>query len=475
MKQLFPILLLSIFALGFFGLAAAAEKPRVFVLTDIENEPDDAMSMVRFLVYANQWDVEGLVADDVGSPEEQGGRVAHPRNRRCLRARCATTSSFTSRAFPARCAALGHRRRPARLGMAAVGEGMDSSGSELLIKAVDREDRAAVLGAGLGRAERARAGAVEGPRHALGQAAAAVRRQAARLYDLRSGRQRRRGSARLFPTCSTSPARGSRGRRISLLDLERHQRRQIPWALRWRGFFHRRQSLARREHSSAKARWARNIRTSKFLMEGDTPSFLNLIDNGLSNPEHPDWGGWGGRYEFYTPRMRKWFSNPKRDHSGPMPTMRCWAWMATGTPPIRRRSGAGAQPSRMISPRAWTGPSRPTPRRITRRSPASRIPIGSPPKPGDRITLSAEGSTDPDGNRLFYIWSYYPEAGTLSVATGRSGEPVTIENANARDASFIVPKNFLKAGTMHIILAVTDDGTPALTRYRRVIVTVPAT
>jgi hypothetical protein len=27
-------------------------------------------------------------------------------------------------------------------------------------------------------------------------------------------------------------------------------------------------------------------------------------------------------------------------------------------------------------------------------------------------------------------------------------------------------------GTMHIILAVTDQGTPRLTRYRRVIVTV---
>ena len=43
-------------------ISSAAEKPRVFVLTDIENEPDDAMSMVRFLVYANRYDVEGLVA-----------------------------------------------------------------------------------------------------------------------------------------------------------------------------------------------------------------------------------------------------------------------------------------------------------------------------------------------------------------------------------------------------------------------------
>ena len=32
-----------------------------------------------------------------------------------------------------------------------------------------------------------------------------------------------------------------------------------------------------------------------FIMEGDTPSFLNLIDNGLNAHRHPDWGGWGGR------------------------------------------------------------------------------------------------------------------------------------------------------------------------------------
>ncbi len=53
------------FAAAIFCLGAgfsAAEKPRVFVLTDTENEPDDALSLVRFLVYANQWDVEGLVA-----------------------------------------------------------------------------------------------------------------------------------------------------------------------------------------------------------------------------------------------------------------------------------------------------------------------------------------------------------------------------------------------------------------------------
>src|SRR5689334_4584050 len=48
--------------LGFALIAPASPKPRVIVLTDIENEPDDAMSMVRFLTYSNQFDVEGLIA-----------------------------------------------------------------------------------------------------------------------------------------------------------------------------------------------------------------------------------------------------------------------------------------------------------------------------------------------------------------------------------------------------------------------------
>ena len=37
-------------------------KPRVIVLTDITNEPDDEQSMVLFLCYTNEFNVEGLVA-----------------------------------------------------------------------------------------------------------------------------------------------------------------------------------------------------------------------------------------------------------------------------------------------------------------------------------------------------------------------------------------------------------------------------
>ncbi|TWU62578.1 hypothetical protein V7x_43130 [Crateriforma conspicua] len=64
-------------------VAMAADKPRVFVLTDIENEPDDAMSMVRFLTYANHFDIEGLAAT---TSVHQQRRVAPERIRRIVQA-----------------------------------------------------------------------------------------------------------------------------------------------------------------------------------------------------------------------------------------------------------------------------------------------------------------------------------------------------------------------------------------------------
>ncbi len=56
-------LLLSIWCvMGVQFSLHAVEKPRVIVLTDISNEPDDEESLVRFLVYSNEYDVEGLIA-----------------------------------------------------------------------------------------------------------------------------------------------------------------------------------------------------------------------------------------------------------------------------------------------------------------------------------------------------------------------------------------------------------------------------
>ena len=95
-------------------------------------------------------------------------------------------------------------------------------------------------------------------------------------------------------------------------------------------------------------------------------------------------------------------------------------------------------------------------------------------KPGERVNLSAEGSADPDGDALSYEWFCYHEAGTLTVSSGRTGQPVEIRNADQPRAWFTVPTSRMPpgTGTLHVILAVTDHGSPRLTRYQRVIVNV---
>ena len=41
---------------------ALQDRPRLFVLTDLANEPDDEESLVRLLAYANEFDIEGIAA-----------------------------------------------------------------------------------------------------------------------------------------------------------------------------------------------------------------------------------------------------------------------------------------------------------------------------------------------------------------------------------------------------------------------------
>jgi len=116
---------------------AAAEKPRVFVLTDIENEPDDAMSMVRFLTYANHFDIEGLAAT---TSVHQQNRVAPQRIRLIVEAygKVRDTLEQHEQGFPT-ADALQQRITEGLpvYGMKGVGEGKDSLASEMLINAAE--------------------------------------------------------------------------------------------------------------------------------------------------------------------------------------------------------------------------------------------------------------------------------------------------------------------------------------------------
>jgi CubicO group peptidase (beta-lactamase class C family) len=85
-------------------------------------------------------------------------------------------------------------------------------------------------------------------------------------------------------------------------------------------------------------------------------------------------------------------------------------------------------------------------------------------RPGAMVKLSAAGSSDPDGDRLAYRWFVYPEAGTY-------GKAMSLADATAEGTSLTVPAD--AAGkTIHVILEVTDGGSPGLTHYRRAVLSV---
>ena len=96
-------------------------------------------------------------------------------------------------------------------------------------------------------------------------------------------------------------------------------------------------------------------------------------------------------------------------------------------------------------------------------------------------SLDASATSDPDGNQLRYTWFHYPEAGTSAAPQAQ----VKIDGADTAGATVTPtaaargrfgPPGPPRAGTgiAHIILAVTDSGSPALTSYRRIILAVSA-
>jgi hypothetical protein len=91
--------------------------------------------------------------------------------------------------------------------------------------------------------------------------------------------------------------------------------------------------------------------------------------------------------------------------------------------------------------------------------------------PGTTIHLSGDGTRDPNGDALQYRWWQYYEADGFKGKGPDGGPAVSIANAASRNAKFTAP--LVNASTdIHVVLEVTDDGSPHLTGYRRIVVTV---
>ncbi len=462
--------------------------PRVIVLSDIGNEPDDQMSLVRLLLYSNELDIEALIA----STSTWQRTALHPETMRALvqaYGRVQSNLLLHAKGWPT-VEELDSRIFSGQpgYGLAATGPGRSSEGAQAIIRAADRDDPRPLWIT------------IWGGANTLAQALLQLRAsrpreevdrliQKLRVYSISdqddAGPWIRREFPSLFYIVEPSTPTGG----------------EYYYAT-WTGIsgdvYYRNGAGA--SFATVTNEWLdANIRSKgplgklyprfAFIMEGDTPSFLGLIDNGLNAYGRPDWGGWGGRYIYRQPYGE---SHPIWTQGGdmfPRVTSQDSVLGADGQLHISdqatiwrwREAFQNDFAARMDWTIADYGHANHNPV-LDVNGKAGTAPIVMDAEVGQPLVLDASKSHDPDGQNLQYTWFHYAEAGS----TGASLADVSIAGANTPKA-VVTPTTVCRpqwlpragtcsgTGTAHIILVVTDNGSPRLTSYRRIILNVHAT
>jgi hypothetical protein len=476
------------------------EKNRVVVLTDIANEPDDQMSMVRLLVYSNEFDVEGLVA---GTSTWMRNKVRPDVVETLITAYETVKPSLDRHAkgYPdpaalRRVVAAGQTA----FGMAGVGADKMTAGAEQILRAADRDDPRPLWIT------------VWGGANTLAQALLHARSTRApadldklidklRVYSISdqddAGPWIRREFPALFYIAMPSTPDGDQYAMATWTGISGDE-------------FYKNSPGA--DFTTFTKSWVdANIRSKGPLgklypypcciHEGDTPSYLGLIDNGLAGAMSPTFGGWGGRYvwrQFFGESRPHWTQGgdafPGRDNSrdtvvgadGRTYTSdqaTIWRWRTAFQHDFAARMDWTIRDVKQANHNP----------RIVVNGQAGKAPLMVDAEVGAPVALDASASMDPDGNVLKFHWFFYPEAGTgiptqpvfagglvpvgwaaaagegniPSAPAGLRPPPARIVIDNAETARTTVRP--MVAGTAHAILVVEDNGTPTLTSYRRVI------
>ncbi len=461
MKKLVTMLVLLSMVISASAMAAPL-KPRVVVLTDISRwEPDDHESLIRLLAHADMFEIEGLIISTgysiktlTKSPEKYFINIAHhvidayEKDLPNLMKR----SGQSGHRFDGAQQELGYWPSAEYLrsrtmfgslnrGKKFIGDDNDSPGSNHIIKLADENDPRPIWVT------------VWGGGNTVAQSIYRVKRD-------RSAKQFKTflGKIRVYAITDQDRAYPvSVFKSHSYSARSSHSYSAHGWMREQAGedlLFIWDESAWKAHNSTGKRNWdqyAAHIQGRghmgsqypkyRYGVEGDTPSFLYLMPNGLNDPDEPAQCSWGGTF--------------KGDESNLwQPSSSCRSFFGRFYSAAFNNFAA-----RMDWAKDGAGNRNPV---IVLDGDDGIGVMTKKPKRGATVTLDASQTSDPDGDKLIFKWWIQSDAGNYP---GK----VSLSNRNSNVLTVKVPHD--SAGKrIHVICEVIDDGEHNLSAYRRIII-----
>lgn len=427
------------------GAESHESRPRIIIETDAGGDPDDEQSLVRFLVYTNEFDVEGIIAN---RPVARPGENLNPVRDGLGIARAQVRAYGECQANLVR-----HDPRYPQgeqlLARTVAGYDNIEDGVNLVLRAVDSPDPRPVWfcnwGTDRNSGESCLKRALDRVRSDRGAEGYARFKNRVRLSSADKFGDHTSAIAPPFPLWVDTfrPP----------LDGKRWYHRFSALTARAGGFDIERD--VRTGHGPLGALYPTN--TGLPQKEGDTMSFLYIVPTGMNDPNEPLWGSWAGRYGpneecpgspyFWANQSDDWQGTISRDN-----TLARWA--------VALQNDFRARMDWCVADEYAKANHAPV---AVLNGDRSRNILHLRVWPCENVQLSAQGSTDPDGNSLKTTWFVYPEAGTYTSGVWLKSLGDTTQ--------FVAPL-VNQPSTIHVILQIEDTGTPSMFAFRRAVVTV---
>ena len=450
----FVLVLMAVIGVNALQAAENDLKPRLVVCTDIapaDVEPDDMESMVRLMAYADMFEIEALITSVGWNCDPYPAEWAEYLQR-VIEAYRKDVPKLMRRSGQQEFMPLEDENKQQYIGywpsadyvksravmgsihggIKAIGADNDSPGSELLIRLADEDDTRPIYVAAWGGA------------NTLAQAIW-------RVKQTRSAEELKRfvRKFRIYTITDQDMQYSMRMNRSysshMWLRKEFADDLQFVWD---EGTWQEQCELGKRhwqqhkDNIQGQGALGGEYPTYKWGVEGDTPSFLYVMPNGLNNPEDPHQCGWAGYHE--------------RGMCADSLTTAWTSWQE----PVRSISVGYKQrfyPDELndfMARMQWAAEGK------GNLNPYVVIPNDTINITMISLSLDASKSFDPDGDNLQFSWWQQPEIGKTKVKIEQADQPI---------ATLRIPAD-AKGDTIHIICEVHDDGPYHLPAYRRIII-----